>query len=353
LAAESSTVTLDATTRPDGAIAAGWLRSWRFDLNFIVATAALAILTGWAVASDPTLWKPILLLDLWLLGYHHVVATYTRLCFDRESFRQHRFHLFVLPVIVLVGVFALASAFGLWMLVTVYLYWQWFHYTRQSFGIAQIYRRNSGGRVTDGERPARLVFYLLPLWGILHRSHQAPESFLGVEVRMIAVPELAVDMVGAAAFAALAWWLWRRVVEWRRGALPLAYTLYMLSHFAVFTVGYVAIDDINYGWLVINIWHNAQYIAFVWLFNAKRFQGRIDPRSRFLSFLSQPRNWLAYVAVCLAIATVVYVGIEAAFAGLIPLAIIYLPINYHHYVVDGLIWKVRRKSLRETLGLAG
>ncbi len=353
MAAESSTATLGAAMRPAAAIGAGWLRSRRFDLNFIAATAAIAILTGWAVTGNPALWRPVLLLDLWLLGYHHVISTYTRLCFDRESFRAHRFHLFVLPPIVLAGVFALASGFGFWMLTTVYLYWQWFHYTRQSFGIAQIYRRNAAGRVTDGERFGRWAFYLLPLWGILHRSHQAPESFLGIELRTLPVPELGVDVGGAVALAALAWWLWRRIVEWRHGALPVAYTLYMLSHFAVFYIGYIAIENINHGWLVLNIWHNAQYIAFVWLFNAKRFKGGIDVKARLLSFIAQPRNYLAYIAVCLAITTLVYAGIEAVFAGLIPLAIIYQTINFHHYVVDGLIWKVRRKRLRETLGLAG
>ncbi len=28
-------------------------------------------------------------------------------------------------------------------------------------------------------------------------------------------------------------------------------------------------------------------------------------------------------------------------------------INFHHYIVDELIWKVRRPSLRKTLGIAG
>ena len=38
----------------------------------------------------------------------------------------------------------------------------------------------------------------------------------------------------------------------------------------------------------------------------------------------------------------------------IPMAtiIIYQTINFHHYVVDGLIWKLRKKKLRQTLGVA-
>ena len=330
----------------------GWLRSPRFDIRFIIGTAALALVTGWVVVRQPGLFVPIFLLDIWLLGYHHVVSTYTRLCFDAESFRKHRFLVLWLPLLVLATTAALAVGVGFWALATIYLYWQWFHYTRQSFGISQIYRRRADGRVTDNERLSRWIFYLVPLWGILHRSHQAPDTFLALELRVIPVTDVAVNAVAAAAIIGLAWWIWQRVAEWRRGTLPVAYTLYMLSHFAVFYVGYILIDDINVGWLVLNIWHNAQYIAFVWLFNNKRFNNEVDPKARFLSRLSQRRNVWLYVLVCLAISTAIYALIQQTLAGLIPLVVIYQTINYHHYIVDGVIWKVRRKSLRETLGLA-
>ncbi len=42
-------------------------------------------------------------------------------------------------------------------------------------------------------------------------------------------------------------------------------------------------------------------------------------------------------------------GMLAAIA--LPSIIIYQTINFHHYVVDGLIWKARKPLLRKTLGL--
>ena len=38
----------------------------------------------------------------------------------------------------------------------------------------------------------------------------------------------------------------------------------------------------------------------------------------------------------------------------VPLAtiIVYQSINFHHYIVDGIIWKVRKQKLQENLGLA-
>ena len=50
------------------AVGPGWLLSARFDRHFIATTAAIAILSGIAVALRPGLFIPILMLDLWLLA---------------------------------------------------------------------------------------------------------------------------------------------------------------------------------------------------------------------------------------------------------------------------------------------
>lgn len=341
---------------------AGWLRSRSFDLWFIVGIAAIALLSGAVVVARPALFGLVLFLDLWLLGYHHVVSTYTRLCFDRDSFISHRFLLVGLPPMVLAATVGLAVGIGPWTLATIYFYWQWFHYTRQSWGISQGYRRKAGALVTEGERLSKLTFYLLPLWGILHRSHQAPATFLGLELKTLPVPGLLVDVVGAAALLTLAWWLAGRAAAWWRGQLPLAHTLFMLSHFAIFYVGYILIDPVDHGWLVLNVWHNAQYVAFVWLFNTNRFKTGVDPKARFLSMISQPDRKALYFATCFAISTLLYVAIWLSIDTvkghfetlLLPLAlIVYQTINFHHYIVDALIWKLRRKPIQQTLGVAG
>ena len=132
----------------------------------------------------------------------------------------------------------------------------------------------------------------------------------------------------------------------------------MLTHFTIFLVAYLLIDDITYGWLTINIWHNAQYILFVWMFNTRRFKDGIDPDARFLSYISQPgRLWL-YLATCVVITGVIYwVALGALdalfFAGLSATIVLYQIVNFHHYVVDANIWKVRKAPIAKTLGLEG
>jgi hypothetical protein len=331
----------------------GWLRSPEFDLGFIGVILGIALLSGLAVSLNPKLLVPIMLADLWLLGYHHVVSTYTRLAMDRESFRANRFIVLYLPFIVLAVVTAMALGLGVWSIVTLYLYWQWFHYSRQSWGVSQVYRRKAGGIPGDNLTVMQISFYLLPLWGILNRSFQAPETFLSMPLKVLPVPGLLVDIVGIAALAGVAWFAATRVMLWWQGRLPLAHTLYVMSHYLIFYIGYIAIDDITVGWLTVNIWHNAQYILFVWMFNNNRFKGGVEPQAKFLSFISQTKNAWIYFAACLGITTAIYLPLAASAIAVPMLMLMYQVINFHHYIADSIIWKVRRKSLQKTLGIAG
>ena len=103
-----------------------------------------ALGAGAAVIAEPSWFWPILFLDVWLLGYSHVASTFTRLAFDRESFYQHRLLLVPLPIVVAAFTVGVALVGGEWLVSTVYLYAQWFHYTRQSYGISRMYLRKAG-----------------------------------------------------------------------------------------------------------------------------------------------------------------------------------------------------------------
>ena len=58
---------------------------------------------------------------------------------------------------------------------------------------------------------------------------------------------------------------------------------------ASFGVAYIWTRDITFGWLMINIWHNFQYILFVWMFNNRRFKGGARSTGAF-PFLHQPER---------------------------------------------------------------
>jgi len=340
--------------------ASGWLRGAWFDSTYIFGTVALGLLCGSLVISNPQLFLPVFVLNGWLLGYHHVISTYTRLTFDAESFRQHRFLVLWLPFIVLGGVVALSAVFGVWILVSSYLYWQWWHYTRQSYGVSRIYARKAG--ISGKDRLTTLMVYAVPVTGILYRSYQAPRQFLFADVKVLPVPFWLVAVSGVFAIVIVGYWLGRQIDAWFNGKLDVAHSAYLCSHLLCFTVGYILISDINHGWLVVNVWHNSQYILTVWLFNHNRFKNEIDTRHRFLSYLSRRKNLASYFAVCLIISTAFYGALNLALSWVSPaviaatslpiIAVVYQAINFHHYIVDAVIWKVRKKIVRENLGIA-
>ena len=328
----------------------GWLRSPTFDFHFIVTVALLAIVTGGLTMLRPDLFALFLLLDVWLLGYHHVVSTFTRLVFDRQSFQQNRFLVIQLPIIVVAVTAAAVWSFGQWVLPTTYLYWQWFHYTRQSYGIERMYRRKAAENALIDDYITTRTLYALPVFGILYRSWQQHEQYIGMELFSFSVPVSVVATAGILAAALSATWLIQQIYALARGRLATAHCMYVASHLLIFLVGYYVIEDITAGWLVLNVWHNAQYILFVWWYNNKRFNDEVDPDSEFLSTISQRQNILIYMGICLSISTVLYVFLRQATGSVyqssaVSLTLIAMMVlNFHHYVVDGIIWKRRRSK---------
>lgn len=328
-----------------------------FDHVFIFGVMAIAITSGVIVFLEPSLFVPVLLMDLWLLGYHHVVSTFTKLAGTAEDRQQNKFLIYQLPFLVLAGVVALYMGLGAWSVVSIYFYWQWYHYARQSYGISAFYRRKSGDVPTM--TPQKLDYWIIwavPVWGIVHRCAQGWDEFLLHPVFLPTVPLWLDVIVGVIAFSFLFFWFITKIFDWAKGHLCLAPFMFVMSHHITFFVGYIAISDINAGWLVLNVWHNAQYIMFVWLFNQNRFQNEdMKSKSPLLHWLCQrsPYRSLMYFVASVAATTLIYGFLhtgavivagqnEMLMAAL--LIIIFQTVNFHHYIVDSLIWKARKKS---------
>jgi hypothetical protein len=253
-------------------------------------------------------------------------------------------------VLVLSAIAGLTTSVGGWIIVSIYYYWQWFHYTRQSYGIYKAYSSKAPSGFNDHGITVGAL-YLLPLWGVLFRSYQNQSHFLSLEITFLPVPWLLVTIVGCAAVLAIGVWLFCEYHRWKAGTFSLGSFLFLTTHHFIFFVSYVLIEDLTQGWIVVNIWHNAQYILFVWLFNQKRFQNPSAPKG-LLSYLSQSRfrNITLYFCVCLALTFLLYsMAHSLAKSQLlvqVPLAslIIFQTLNFHHYIVDAIIWRRPRSS---------
>lgn len=340
-----------------------WLSSPSFDSVFIFGTLFVALVSGLLVAYDNDLFLPILMLDLWLLGYHHVISTFTKLAGTPQDRKEHRFFILYLPFIVAGTTAAIGFGIGLWAITTIYFFWQWYHYVRQAYGVSTFYRRKARYSVEDNHLLSQAALWSIPVTGLLYRCYQGWEQFLFQTLWTPNVPFSVVVISGAITVGLLGYWVFKRILAFKSGRLALGETMFTLSHFTAFYVGYIYIENINIGWLVANIWHNAQYILFVWLYNTKRFKSSNDIDAKtLLSWLSQtkPVRVLLYFLICLLITSVFYqslmLSIKTVFAENAAMIsamhiLVFQTLNFHHYIVDSNIWKAKEKKHQEVMQL--
>jgi hypothetical protein len=328
---------IDSATR--GVLGAGWIQNARFDLPFLVGTPALALGCGALVTIDRRYFLPVLLADLWLLSYQHLAATADRGADGRGGSMRRRFLVVELPLLLLAGLAGLAFALAAWLPATLFFYWQWFRGARQSWSIIETYRRRADRAADLGDRALlTAAFYMVPAWGMLYRCAQAPDSFIGLDLRLMPVAWPMVDVVGIAACGAVGLWLVERAIAWSEGRLPLAHTLCAMSHFVVFAVAYRLIDDVVVGWLVAHVWRNAQYLPLAWLRNQRRRGGR-DLKGLRLARLTRHKQLGLYAIVAIASGAAAIFG-DAPLASVLPAAaFIYLAADAREYLVA---WGLRR-----------
>src|SRR5262245_63168334 len=111
---------LDTTTIPTAkvsvpAVQRTCIKSEAFDIALLILPLAAGLGAAAAVLASPGLFRGLLIADLWLLGYHHVVATYTRLAFTADTFRRNRFLAFDLLLLMTAATLGLAFTAGAWV----------------------------------------------------------------------------------------------------------------------------------------------------------------------------------------------------------------------------------------------
>ena len=245
-------------------LGAGWLRGPRFDLPFMAVIPAVAVAGGALASLDRRLLLPLLLADLALLAQRRTGALANRGGRGRNLPSAGGSRATWTRPLLWTGLASLGFLVAAWLPATLYFYWQWLHGAQRSWSVLDSYRRRSDRDADLGDRALlTAAFYMVPAWGILHRCAQAPDNFIGLGLRLMPMPPPMVQVIGIAACGAVGLWLVERTWAWREGRLPLAHTLYVISHVAVFAVAYCVIEDIVAGWLVVHIWRTGQdlYLA--------------------------------------------------------------------------------------------
>jgi len=305
-------------------LAVFWLASPRQEGAGLGAAALLAILL-WGVLFDGT----------------HVWGTYARsyLAPDPGSraMLPGRWSWGLLAVGPAVALLDAAVGSGLFpcFLLAAYL-WAYWHLVRQHYGFLMLYRRRAGESDPRGARLDAALLWTGCLYPYLRFSLGEAYALSGlptvVPPTLAGPARLGLDLAFGLVLAALAGLVGSgRLEPFRPGPKHLLIMLVSTFHIAVFAL----LGDLLAILATLTIFHNLQYHRIVWHY--ERGLGRT------------PSGTLArYLALGIALGVLWY-GPRVLGAALAPtdlardlLVGLGWGVAFHHYLVDGRIWRVRR-----------
>jgi hypothetical protein len=341
--------------------AQSWIISRRQDLLWfegsVLAGIALLVFFLWAPNLDDATYTPghlaVMALLLWgvLFDGTHVWATYARSYLAPDSVSQGALQgswswglLLLGPALALLdywlcppGPSQLGSAGWLfrWFLVGAYL-WAYWHLVRQHYGFLVLYRRRAGETSHWGARLDTLLLWTGCLYPYLRFSMTepyvrsglpvlTPEEWLG-PVRFLLDITFGVVMGGLLMLV-----ISSRVEPFHPGPKHLLLAVVIGFHIAVFGL----LDNLLTITATLTIFHNLQYHRIVWQY--ERGQGR-RPSGGLIPYL------ILGIALGFAWYGPRVLGVALLASPLARNCLLGLGwgVAFHHYMVDGRIWRVRR-----------
>jgi len=227
-------------------------------------------------------------------------------------------------------------------LAVAYL-WAFWHLIRQHYGFLSLYRRKAGETSRAGARLDAAILWVGASWPFLRYSLTPAYAASGLPVLVpLAWAEplrRALDVgAGGLLLALVGLALSGRVERFRLGPKHLLLVTVIGLHAFVFW----ALDHLLPITAALTIYHNLQYQRIVWQF--ERGRGR-----------TPSGGLLPYLALGVLLGLVWYgpriLGVAATANPLLRNLLLGLGwgVAFHHYFVDGRIWKARRPSLRQAL----
>ncbi len=325
----------------------GWIHSPTYDLAFFILSplAGLALVWGTGHVPGGALLFPA---AVYLVAIPHYLSTFSFFLGDQNLayYRSRRAAFFLGPLIILAAVAGLHAVHFLAPILIVNFVWNVWHVAFQSAGIQSLYRRLNGGNPLE-KWPAHLAilgtnaamaFWHIDRHGPLHATLSAIHPMAPWALSGLALP------IGLGAAGILAYRL-------RHRRLSGAEAGFLVSSLLLFHP-YLWVEDLDLATLAMLMGHFIQYLAIVWLLNARKYGSEPggSRRQRALHFVSARPTWV--VAVILASGILVYgvnkvsqlLGIPSTYV------IAWNALILIHFYLDGLVWAFRQPFVRQSIG---
>ena len=359
-------------SRPQTAVVRSpWIVDPTFDLLFVCGGIPLVLVLinvmsyGWSapeslkLRENPT---PAILLGLVLVGQHlfanaHTIGTYLRIWGSEEDRGRFRFYRTWL-VLIFVPFFiaglcsdAITGAFVYFYLMAVF-----WHYAAQSYGIALIYCYKRNYFLSDAEkRILKLCVTSLSAYAILRFASiraNSPTEWYGVPLPFWGpLPSIVYHgaaIVFAGMMIAFSVMVLQKLV--REGKIfPLPSLMLLLS---VIALGLSERSTNAMLWFYVPaFFHGTQYLAVCLSYAVKESGETKQISLRTLFFSPLARRLFATTVV---VGTFLYVAIPHVFQQFgfnyaVVSGLVLAVVNFHHFLTDAAIWRLRDPRCREIL----
>jgi tetratricopeptide (TPR) repeat protein len=279
---------------------------------------------------------------------------------DRALFQRFRWRFICAPIFLVV----VCAAFSVWDLkgiVLVAFIWGVWHGMMQTYGFCRIYDAKVG---SFAEVTRRLDFALCGIWfatAVLlspQRMTDTLETYYSAGGPFISPAILRAGQQGLLALALLisAVFLANFLWMWSSGKRPSPVKLVLLiTSISFWWYCNNIVASVLVGVALFEVFHDVQYLSLVWIYNRKRVE---SDRSigGFMRFVFRRSGALVglYIGLIFAYGALGYykssIGIDVVkriLTGVVTASALL------HFYYDGFIWKVREKSMRQSLGIAG
>jgi hypothetical protein len=290
----------------------------------------------------------------WIVNWPHFSATSYRLYQSTENIRQYFITATVLPIFVaalVVGSFLSPDLLAPYF-VKIFTIWSPYHFSGQTIGITLIYARRAGFQIQKWERLALAGF----IYGTFFfqstkaETYGGTASFYSINYPLFSIPGWIPTVMGAFmyGFGALLVVLTVKQLRANRKAIPWIVFLPAFTQYIwfVYGSGLAAFQEF------VPFFHSLQYILIAWSMElhvqAERHAVGTSP-AKFL-FL-RTGSWAAANFVG---GTILFYFLPLLFARFgwelgFSTAVILSGVQIHHFFVDGVIWKLRRKTVASPL----
>ena len=302
---------------------------------------------------------------VYVVNFPHFAATNYRLYHNKENIRQYPITAIVIPWIVLaamIGSFFSPDRIAVAFLM-IFLLWSPYHFSGQTLGITLIYARRAGFFVDKWER--------FTLSNVIYASFlymTARGEAISAASDLILPPEYSIEryrlglpmwvsqvilswlVINALAFLAL-------VIIWCRQnkrILPPIVLLPVITQIVWFIPG----SYCKSFYMFVPMFHSLQYLLIAWSLQLKEKMDlqKITPSVNYV--VRESARWgainlgLGYVlfsAIPFVLHYVMKNAFDLDYQPIFVLGIVIAGVQVHHFFVDGVIWKLKKKTVASPL----